>query len=329
MSIVRPESRGRKPVRALQDDPYALWGSPEISPTDRRRNSNLRSHRKALAILGADHATIRKASASSSPFLDLELHSDHNIPPSANERSSPARVNSVDDSGTFSKHYSNSEARRADSHGDRRRPSAASATTVSSHGSMSSANSKFRKRLQGFFGEEYQTPEDFKQDSDAGDQKQNSRLKSRDRLGLSERGDSDGSQTRPEEKHAGLSRPETPIPSSDITPWLYQSFNVSAKILAAAFFLADHRVRIFQSSGKRLYVMPLLDWMENVSQMKMQPTRQPVLFLKAGGFPMVTDTPEAKKRNQLLLVKSKGAYGAPRRVGTIFMLGIAHLATSR
>ena len=119
-----------------------------------------------------------------------------------------------------------SEPAEMDYNGDHRRPSIASATTVSSQGSRSSASGRFRKRLQGFFGDEYVGPSDGRQDSSDGGAARLAPTKFKPR----ERANSDGSPNiserssdMPSSQHP--SRPLTPLPSSEITPWLYQSFN--------------------------------------------------------------------------------------------------------
>ena len=112
--------------------------------------------------------------------------------------------------------------------GDARRPSIASATTVSSSGSKSSMGRGFHKKLQGFFGDEF--PLD-RQNSDTSlppnsihsfDRDSSSRLRNRNSSvnnfapGLS--------GSRPASPPS--SRPRTPLPSSEVTPWEYQDNKV-------------------------------------------------------------------------------------------------------
>lgn len=231
------ELRGRKPNRGASNGQ-----SPDISPTDRRRASGFSSHRKALAVLGADYPASRMGSSSSSRLSAPEFRPESNQQASINERPSPAEYKSVDTSSTSLNHRSepggapaspslrpgqgpvfSNESIRADYDANQRRPSIASATTVSSQGSRSSASGKFRKRLQGFFGDEYHISGDSRPDSDCGDN-QNFSRKSSDRFRFRDRADSEGSQNKPE-RRSDQSRPNTPLPSSEITPWLYQSFN--------------------------------------------------------------------------------------------------------
>ena len=112
--------------------------------------------------------------------------------------------------------------------GDDRRPSIASATTVSSQGStqrLSGSKQSNRKRLAGFFYEE--SPRDNQRDSDAS-------LPSRT---LSREHSIHAKEKRSSSVHTNSyegppisptnSRPRTPPPSSEVTPWLFQDFKVS------------------------------------------------------------------------------------------------------
>ena len=99
---------------------------------------------------------------------------------------------------------------------DARRRSIASATTVSSTGSRSSAaNGRFHKSLKGFFGED---PSESRKGSTAN---------------LSEQAQPASSLDKPSQRSGSIQtlnttddRPKTPPapPSSDVTPWAYQNF---------------------------------------------------------------------------------------------------------
>jgi len=117
------------------------------------------------------------------------------------------------------------------SEGDDRRPSIASATTVSSQGSKGSLGGKYRKKLQGFFGEEY--------GSGGNDgSRQNSETSSlRGAIPAFAPG---GSRNRNNSMNDAMlaqsgppsptsSRPRTPAlgPSSEVTPWVFQDPQVS------------------------------------------------------------------------------------------------------
>lgn len=114
---------------------------------------------------------------------------------------------------------------------DDRRPSVASATTVSSTGSKSSIGRGFHKRLQNVFGEDF--PADGRQNSDTSlnmpyaPDTQSIR-------GQRNRGNSlnntigSGHHSRPTSPTS--SRPRTPQASSEVTPWEFQDPKVSLNI---------------------------------------------------------------------------------------------------
>ncbi|GAT22120.1 adenylate cyclase AcyA [Aspergillus luchuensis] len=118
-----------------------------------------------------------------------------------------------------------SEPLELDYNGDHRRPSVASAMTVSSQGSKSSAGALFKKKLQGFFGDEYVGNGDPRHDSDNFTQNSATKPSSLDQFRARERANSDGSRNPGTSPAPNQARPHTPLPSSEITPWLYQSFN--------------------------------------------------------------------------------------------------------
>ncbi|KAF1939581.1 PP2C-domain-containing protein [Clathrospora elynae] len=107
---------------------------------------------------------------------------------------------------------------------DNRRPSVASATTVSSQGSKSSVGRGFHKRLKNVFGEDFPVS-DGRQNSDSslnapyGGDAQSLR-------GLRNRGNSlnntVGSSYQSRSGSLDASRPRTPQPSSEVTPWDFQ-----------------------------------------------------------------------------------------------------------
>jgi adenylate cyclase len=114
--------------------------------------------------------------------------------------------------------------------GDDRRPSVASATTVSSSGSKSSISrgGGFHKRLQNVFGEEF--PADSRQNSDTsltapyvGDTQSMRGTRNRNNSVNNTLGSSYNSRPG----SPASSRPRTPLPSSEVTPWDFQDFKVS------------------------------------------------------------------------------------------------------
>jgi adenylate cyclase len=124
--------------------------------------------------------------------------------------------------------------------GDDRRPSVASATTVSSSGSKSSIGRGFHKKLQGFFGEEF--PGDSRQSSDTslptnnphGGENQSSRsLRNR----TNSVNNTIGSSINSRPGSPASSRPRTPLPSSEVTPWEFQDYKVSRIIPSVILYV--------------------------------------------------------------------------------------------
>lgn len=107
---------------------------------------------------------------------------------------------------------------------DDRRPSVASATTVSSTGSKSSNRGGFHKKLQNIFGEDF--PADGRQNSDTS----LNATDAQSMRGTRNRGNSLNNtvgsyHSRPASPTS--SRPRTPQPSSEVTPWEFQDTKVS------------------------------------------------------------------------------------------------------
>lgn len=108
-----------------------------------------------------------------------------------------------------------------------RRPSVTSASTMSSTGSKSSLSGRFHKKLGTFFGDEYTGLQD-------GSSRQNSETSSSQNLSASGpggRGRDRNNSLNEVVKGSGppspsSSRPRTPVPSSEVTPWVYQDSQV-------------------------------------------------------------------------------------------------------
>ena len=108
--------------------------------------------------------------------------------------------------------------------GDERRPSVASVTTASSQGSKSSVSrGGIHKKLQTFFGDEFPGKDgsDTSLPSHGKDARSHSFARSH-----RERNHSSATETGRDASPAG-SRPRTPVPSSDVVPFLYQDSQVS------------------------------------------------------------------------------------------------------
>jgi adenylate cyclase len=108
-----------------------------------------------------------------------------------------------------------------------RRPSIASATTVSSSNSKSSVGRNFQKKLQGFFGEDFPGVEHAKQGSDPSlpglSATSSSVAAQRTRNRNNSTHNSNLDISRPISP-ASFSRPHTPH-TSEVTPWEFQDVN--------------------------------------------------------------------------------------------------------
>lgn len=298
-------------------------------------------------MLGADDPGPPPASGSMSrspahlnPSTDYFQHD-----PNSSLSSSP-KIAPNDSPGTFFHDYSEHEASPAsatfrpgtgrtytsepvefDYNGDDRRPSVASATTVSSQGSKSSTGARFRKRLQGFFGDEYTGSGDF----DGNSQKPAARPVRAAQRGSRERANSDGTRNLPARSHdQSFSQEEkgsdSVYPPREITPWLYQSINVSC-----SSFLSSARdgwqklivpYRIFRSLEKRQSENPQRAQTVIVLAVTMHENRREI---SPDGTLAATATREARKRSPPLPVTSLGTLHARQRDVTILPLGSAPL----
>jgi adenylate cyclase len=243
--------------------------SPSISPTDSLKPGT-RSHRKALAVLGTDDYSLINSSSASAPrpsqpplppppgsgsfhlSLNPAVHDPFNI---GNWPSSPVQNQSPNpDSGTFLRDASETENSpltpifrptngnasafddlRDFGYRDDRRHSAASVTTASSSNSKSSQSNGIRKHIQGLLGRDHGHGENggSRNDSDPSLQ-----LASREQLSPRSRTDSASSRhlydyNRTRAGSPNASRPRTPLPSSDVAPWMYQQIQVWESIITS------------------------------------------------------------------------------------------------
>jgi adenylate cyclase len=142
---------------------------------------------------------------------------------------------STDNFGQVSPGFSPQNGMGFPNDSDDRRPSIASATTVSSSGSKSSAG-KFHKKLQGFFGEDYKGLEEPSRQTSESSSMQGTHP------GLTPA--SSGQRGRNSSANDGAkgssppspssSRPRTPAqqgPTYDVTPWAFQDSQVSCHTL--------------------------------------------------------------------------------------------------
>ncbi|KAI1372725.1 adenylate cyclase [Hypoxylon crocopeplum] len=113
---------------------------------------------------------------------------------------------------------------------DDRRPSAASMTTTSSQGSKNSGSRGGLKKLQGFFGEDF--PGRDSSDTSLPAPPPQHQVKEQRSYSFTRprRGRNDSNATdHTREPSPSSSRPRTPVPSSDVVPFLYQEANDIAK----------------------------------------------------------------------------------------------------
>lgn len=208
-----------------------------IAPWESSRPSNFQNYRRDLAAVDA--------------FSGPKIPSINREPPSASSPSLPWANGSTMPSSVFSSFYDDSsedvgqlspgfrpgssQDDMAGFPGDDRRPSIASATTVSSIGSKSSVGRGFHKKLHHFFGEEL--PSDGRQGSDTSlpplamfgtGSTADSRAQAtaaRNRTNSANNSALAPTISRPGSP-ASFSRPRTPH-SSEVTPWEFQEFKVS------------------------------------------------------------------------------------------------------
>ena len=209
--------------------------SPSNSPMDRRMPNTYRDYRRDLAIIDTSNA--RTPSISRDPPSSITPSAD--IAPWAIEPSTTS-------SGAFSRSFFDdtdetipslrpdtartgaSDSPDALSYGDDRRPSLVSITTVSSRGSGSRASggkNSQQKKLAGFFGEDVSgfSSQQSSNTSIPTIGREHSSHSRKSRNSSLQTNNTDGRPISPAD-----SRPRTPLPSSDVVPWVFQDFKVSS-----------------------------------------------------------------------------------------------------
>lgn len=219
--------------------------SPDVSPKDPGMDSSmLHGYRQELESLdpysGATPSAPRRKSAvttrnsqispwevSLTPGAALVSFFDDgrgNVPASPSFRPDTGRTGASDSPDTLF-------------FGDERRPSMASATTVSSSNSnrrASTSKSTRHKKLANLFGEdESSRSSDTSILTTGRDQSTSSHCHADRKNSVNTINTIDGRPTSP-----STSRPRTPLPSSDVTPWLFQDFKVRAQ---AFIYLEKYR----------------------------------------------------------------------------------------
>ncbi|KAK0307599.1 hypothetical protein LTR01_005599 [Friedmanniomyces endolithicus] len=211
-----------KPAPANARGTIAPWEQQETT-SPATQLSNYRSDLSVLQSSGNIPSTTQQSPSTISPFAS----GNGEGPPMATSIFAGSFYNdSSENLGQISPGFSPPDGMRFPTDGDDRRPSVASGTTVSSTGSKSSFSGKYKKKLQGFFGEEYPG-------ADGSASRQNSETSSIQGAPLPAFAPGGGSRERDNSVNdamlrstppspTNVSRPRTPRPSSEVTPWVYQ-----------------------------------------------------------------------------------------------------------
>src|SRR5271168_5402206 len=212
----------------------SMFRSDDVTSPDQKASRGLGPQRKAMAVLGGSDSNTSPRNPPSKPRNNSTSIApwDTSSPPSSN------MVAPWDDpqaqiggSRPFGQSYFNESSEEVGNlpaparpgtgrtghsespdynENDIRRPSVASATTVSSQGSKTSTGgSRFQKSLKSFFGDDPQS----ESKSSLQDYEQNGQSKVRH--------ESVDTQNTIE----AAPKAQDPIPSSDVTPWSYQEFS--------------------------------------------------------------------------------------------------------
>jgi len=215
-----------KPAPANARGTIAPWEQQETT-SPATQLSNYRSDLSVLQSSGNIPSTTQQSPSTISPFAS----GNGEGPPMATSIFAGSFYNdSSENLGQISPGFSPPDGMRFPTDGDDRRPSVASGTTVSSTGSKSSFSGKYKKKLQGFFGEEYPG-------ADGSASRQNSETSSIQGAPLPAFAPGGGSRERDNSVNdamlrstppspTNVSRPRTPRPSSEVTPWVYQDAQV-------------------------------------------------------------------------------------------------------
>ncbi|KAI5862212.1 PP2C-domain-containing protein [Durotheca rogersii] len=219
---------------------------------DSRRLSDLTNYRRDLAVLDPSGGRIPQIqrdppttsshsqsgvapwmstnggsgpSASPSAFA-TSFYNDSSDNLSTNSQLSPAfRMGSSRPS-----QLSNNDSPDAAYYIDDRRPSAASMTTTSSQGSKNSSSRGGFKKLQGFFGEDFPGRDSSETSLPAPTPQGQGKDQRSYSFNRPRRGRNDSNATdHTRDPSPSSSRPRTPVPSSDVVPFLYQEVNDIAK----------------------------------------------------------------------------------------------------
>lgn len=225
--------------------------SPEVSPREFGKTGTNQEDRRGLPCLDTSRGVIPSVSRHPPSAVSPSLE----IAPWANDGSMLSTGGGVSESffddrqgkiqispnfrpDTGGTGASDSSERQF--YSDERRPSMASATTVSSQNSNSNSRASMgrgprRMKIAGFFGDD-SIGRDSSRNSDASilttgqREHSSSSVSQKDRHNSAHTFNGDGRPTSP-----ANSRPRTPLPSSDVTPWLFQDFKVSSCVCVCCY----------------------------------------------------------------------------------------------
>ncbi|TVY85486.1 Adenylate cyclase [Lachnellula suecica] len=214
--------------------------SPNVSPRDHRM-SDFGNYRRDLAVLETSGNRLPQiqqqppsALASPNPIAPWMATNGSNGTPSSANAFTTSFYNDSSDAlsqasqlspgfrpGTgFTGNTAASDSPADVDYGDERRPSVASVTTASSTGSKSSVSRSgvIHKKLQTFFGEDFPG----RDGSDTSLPSQGRGVRSSSFKSYRERTHSNATDVTKRDASPAPSRPRTPVPSSDVVPFLYQ-----------------------------------------------------------------------------------------------------------
>ncbi|KAK5115157.1 hypothetical protein LTR85_009915 [Meristemomyces frigidus] len=225
-SEVSPSTVLPKPAPANARGTIAPWEQQE-APSPNTQLNNYRSDMSAQMLQGSTNIP----SISRQPPSAIAWSNNNE-----NQTQMPTSIfggsfynDSSENLGQISPGYAPPNGMGFPSDGEDRRPSIASATTVSSSGSKSSISGRVHKKLQGFFGEDV-----LPQPGRNGGSRQNSETSSMQGGVLPAFAPGGGARNRNNSMNDAMlrsgppspssSRPRTPAPgpSSEVTPWVFQ-----------------------------------------------------------------------------------------------------------
>ena len=231
--------------------------SPDVSPKEYAMTGTIRDYRGDMAFLDTSGGC---APSFSKQEPSAVIPSAEIAPWATNEgqtlsRGGAASESFFDDghsksqiSPSFRPEHSGTGFPDQLTYGDERRPSIASATTISSQNSNSNSRASIsrgtrRSKIAGFFGDE-------------GNGRESSRSSDTSMLTTGQREHSTSSASHKDRHNSinafspdgrplspGNSRPRTPLPSSEVTPWLFQEFKVSIHVCC---FRATQSIQFFR-----------------------------------------------------------------------------------